>query len=209
MLAPRLSRDAVDTRIVQEVASYGTLGGVILRETDLFPGYGTDPVYLNPRARLTDADNDGMADNWETAHGLSASDATDWKVLNAAGYTRLEEYVNELGAEGVTIPSAGGNWASTSTWGGSPPTHADDVVVIGNLSVDSSNAFARRLTLGGQSGRHCQHARRVRYRGRQRRNYIYQRRHGDLRPTASRLDRPDCLAIAYHRRHAPGRHHRG
>ena len=42
---------------------------MIQRETDLFPNYGTDPKYLNLRARLIDADDDGMADNWETAHG--------------------------------------------------------------------------------------------------------------------------------------------
>jgi autotransporter-associated beta strand protein len=142
-------RDAVDTRIVNEVRSYGTLGGVIQRETDLFPNYGSDPKYLNPRARLTDGDNDGIADNWELAHGLSPAIGGDWKNLNAQGYTRLEEYVNELGADGVTIPSAGGAWTLATTWGGTPPTLADDAVVIGDMSITAGNAFARRLTLGG------------------------------------------------------------
>ena len=87
-------RDAVDTRLMQEVASYGTLGGVIVRESDLFPGYGSDPSYLNPRARFVDADDDGIADNWEADNGLSASNPSDWKGLSGAGYTWLEEYVN-------------------------------------------------------------------------------------------------------------------
>ena len=142
-------RDAVDTRLMQEVASYGTLGGIIIEEDDLFPGYGTDPSYLNPRARLTDADNDGIADNWEAAHGLSAANPVDWKGLNSAGYTWLEEYVNELGANGTTVSSAGGDWTTPATWTGGTPTLADDAVASGNLSVASGHGFARRLTLGG------------------------------------------------------------
>ena len=36
-------RDAVDTRLMQEVASYGTLGGVIVRESDLVPRLRHEP----------------------------------------------------------------------------------------------------------------------------------------------------------------------
>jgi autotransporter-associated beta strand protein len=142
-------RDAVDTRLMQEVASYGTLGGVIMRETDLFPGFGTDPIYLNPRARLVDADNDGIADNWESAHGLNPANGTDWKGLNGAGYTRLEEYLNELGADGTTVTSTGGAWTSGSTWTSGVPTLADDAVASGSLTLASGHAFARRLSLDG------------------------------------------------------------
>ncbi|HEV2296548.1 MAG TPA: autotransporter-associated beta strand repeat-containing protein [Tepidisphaeraceae bacterium] len=143
-------RDAVDQRLVDEVASYGTLGGVILRDTDLFPAYNTDPKYLNVRARLVDTDNDGMADNWETSRGLNPNSATDFKTLNAAGYTRLEEYLNELGADGVDRTSTGGNWTSGATWAGNvAPTLADDAIVSGSLTLASGNGFARRLTLVG------------------------------------------------------------
>lgn len=142
-------RDAVDTRLMQEIASYGTLGGVIVRESDLFPGYGTNPIYLNPRARLVDADNDGIADNWESDHGLSPTNAADWKGLNAVGYTRLEEYLNELGGDGATVTSTGGAWTTPATWTGGVPTLADDAVATSNLSVSSGHAFARRLNLGG------------------------------------------------------------
>ncbi|MCA9235940.1 MAG: autotransporter-associated beta strand repeat-containing protein [Planctomycetales bacterium] len=146
---PTITRDVVDTRIMQEVASYGTLGGVIVRETDLFPGYGTDPVYLNPRARLVDADNDGIADNWESAHGLNSANGADWKGLNGAGYTRLEEYVNELGADGATVASTGGAWTAPATWTGGAPTLADDAVSTGTLTHGSGQAFAQRLTVNG------------------------------------------------------------
>ena len=150
-----ITRDAVDTRLVQEVASYGTLGGVIVRDSDLFPGYGTSSAYLNPRARLTDADNDGIPDNWETAHGLSPTNATDWKGLNAAGYTRLEEYLNELGGYNATknAVAGGGAWTTPATWvGGAVPTFSDTAVSTGALTHASGNAFARRLIVSGGGG---------------------------------------------------------
>jgi autotransporter-associated beta strand protein len=142
-------RDAVDQRIVDGVASYGTLGGVIDRDTDLFPAYNTDPAYLNVRARLVDTDNDGMPDNWETSRALNPNSAADFKNLNAAGYARLEEYLNELGVDGVDRTSTGGAWTTAATWGGTVPTLADDAIVSGNLTLSSGNAFARRLTLVG------------------------------------------------------------
>jgi autotransporter-associated beta strand protein len=147
-VGPNIIRDAVDTRFVQEVASYGTLGGVILRESDLFPNYGTNPAYLNPRARFVDADNDGMADSWELSRGLNPANSVDWKGLNG-GYTRLEEYVNELGAMGTTVNSNGGTWSTPATWTGSTPNLADTAIVTGNLSVTSGHAFARRLSVDG------------------------------------------------------------
>ena len=139
-------RDAVDTRLMDEVASYGTLGGIIQRETDLFPGYGSDPVYLNPRARLVDADNDGIADNWEASKGLSASNSSDWKNLSGAGYTQLEEFVNELGGNSALRTSTGGDWNSAASWGGGVPTLADVAQASGALTMASGHAFARRLT---------------------------------------------------------------
>ena len=146
-------RDVVDARIIQEIRSYGTLGGVIQRETDLFPGYGTNPLYVSIRGRLVDTDNDGMADNWETAHGLNPADANGWRGLNAADYTRLEEYVNELGADGTMVGSLGGTWASPATWSGTVPTLADSGVVIGTVTVAANtHAFARRLNVDGSLG---------------------------------------------------------
>ncbi|MAT70682.1 MAG: hypothetical protein CMJ58_14295 [Planctomycetaceae bacterium] len=143
---PSIVRDAVDTRLMQEVASYGAIGGVIDRETDLFPGYGSDPAYLNVRARLVDADNDGIADNWESDRGRNPANPNDWKSLTGAGYTWLEEYVNELGGSGAPVASAGGNWSSPASWSGGVPTLADAAEATGELSVTGGHAFARRLT---------------------------------------------------------------
>lgn len=146
---PSIIRDKVDTRLMQEVASYGTLGGVIIRESDLFPNYGTNPIYRNPRARFLDADNDGMADNWELSRGLSPANNADWKNLNL-GYTRLEEYINELGAIGTTQTTAqAGPWTSASTWGGTVPTLADDVNTTQAVTLSAGQAFARRINVGG------------------------------------------------------------
>lgn len=149
-VGPNIIRDVVDTRIVQEVASYGTLGGVINRDSDLFPGFATNPIYLNPRASLTDIDRDGIADNWESAHGLNPTNATDWKGLNPSGYTRLEEYLNELGSAGTTVSSTGGEWTTPATWTGGTPTLADEAMAAGNLSLSSGHAFARRLDSSGE-----------------------------------------------------------
>ena len=145
---PSIIRDAVDTRVVDEILSYGTFGGVIQRETDLFPNYWSDPQYVISRARFTDGDNDGIADNWEAANGLSGSDANDWKNLDASGYTMLEVYVNELGADGefVSDGGGGGEWSDTTIWGGDMPTLADHAVARGSLTIGSGNAFARQLT---------------------------------------------------------------
>ncbi len=146
---PHIVRDAVDTRLMEEVASYGTLGGVIQRETDLFPGFGSNPVYLNPRARLIDADNDAIADNWEVANGLSPANPNDWKVLSGRGYTWLEEYINDLGADGTLVTSASGSWHSISTWTGGVPSLANDAHVAGIVDLTSGNEFARRLSVAG------------------------------------------------------------
>lgn len=146
---PNITRDAVDARLAQEIASYGTFGGVIDRETTTYPGYGTDPAYLNPRARLVDTDNDGIPDNWETSKGLNPNNASDWKNLSGS-YTQLEQYLNELGGyESTRTAAAGGTWTSAATWGGVTPTFADSTVAAGTLNVASGNGFARRLTLSG------------------------------------------------------------
>jgi autotransporter-associated beta strand protein len=148
-VGPNITRDAVDTRLAAEVASYGVFGGVIVRESDLFPNYGTSAGYLNPRARITDTDNDGIADNWETAKGLSPTNNADWKNLNGAGYTRLEEYMNELGSNGNTVASTGGGWANPATWPTGTPNLATTANVVGDLNVSTGPAFARRLTING------------------------------------------------------------
>ncbi|HPD26651.1 MAG TPA: T9SS type A sorting domain-containing protein, partial [Candidatus Marinimicrobia bacterium] len=44
----------------------------------------------------TDTDHDGMPDDWEIAHSLNPTDAADRNLLDENGYTRLENYLNDL-----------------------------------------------------------------------------------------------------------------
>ena len=87
--ATKPRRDAVDARVVREVES--RTGRVIdsQREVGGWPAYeaGTPPP---------DADADGMADDWERAHGLDPADPADGPRPGADGYTNLEAYLHEL-----------------------------------------------------------------------------------------------------------------
>jgi hypothetical protein len=58
-----------------------------------------DALLMGGAAPPADADMDGMADAWESAHGLDPSDAADASTdRDGEGYTNVEEYVNELAA---------------------------------------------------------------------------------------------------------------
>jgi pectate lyase len=89
-------RDAVDTRIVDDVKN-GT-GHVINSPSDV----GGWPE-LRAAAPPSDADHDGMPDEWERTHGLDPRDPADGAKAGPSGYTRLEEYLNELAAECVRV----------------------------------------------------------------------------------------------------------
>ncbi|MEI6950014.1 hypothetical protein V9K67_22705 [Paraflavisolibacter sp. H34] len=87
-----LHRDAIDTRIIGYVQSKGKQGQIIKNEADA-GGQGT----VNGGPSLKDTDRDGLPDAWEKAHKLNprkAGDAT--AIVKESGYTRLEEYLNEL-----------------------------------------------------------------------------------------------------------------
>lgn len=71
-------------------------------------------TYTYPEAVLektiTDADNDGMADDWELLRGLDPSDPSDTNGdYCGEGYTNIEYYINDLTVdafpEGVVTPS--------------------------------------------------------------------------------------------------------
>jgi len=95
-----LSRDVIDTRIVNEVrngtytydGSNGSTKGLIDSPSDV----GGYPA-LNAGTALTDTDRDGMPDQWEDANGLDKTSAADGKICTLdKNYTNLEVYLNSL-----------------------------------------------------------------------------------------------------------------
>lgn len=108
-------RDAVDTRIVKQVAT-GKIEfdpKVKLPETQFkhrrMPidsykiGIITDPSQVGgyPEYKgvaYKDGDNDGMPDEWERKNGLNPGDAADASLpaKNKGGYTNIEEYLNSV-----------------------------------------------------------------------------------------------------------------
>lgn len=81
-------RDAVDTRIVNEVRN-GT--GKIIDDEEQVGGWPE----LKSIEPLQDSDRDGMPDEWEKRHGFNAHDPADRNGdADGDGYTNLEEYLN-------------------------------------------------------------------------------------------------------------------
>ncbi|MDO7846200.1 polysaccharide lyase [Hymenobacter sp. M29] len=119
-------RDAVDARIVEDVRtgkiSYAKDAQATVKspyikrrlpEDSYKKGIITDPAQVGgyPDYKGTpyaDADNDGMPDKWETAHGLnpkSAADATQDRDKD--GYANIEEYLNSVVPLQNVRPNAG------------------------------------------------------------------------------------------------------
>ena len=95
-----LSRDAIDARIVDETrkgtytyeGSNGSTNGMIDQPADV--GGWVD--YKSLSVPL-DADCDGIPDEWESAHGLDPSDASDALSYGLEReYTNIEVYMNSL-----------------------------------------------------------------------------------------------------------------
>ncbi len=118
--ATPLGRDPVDTRLVNQVTSLGTLGAVILDES-VVGGQPSMTVVTRPAG--FDSDNDGMPDTWETAHGLNPSLASDAYLTNPIGYLMVEQYINELASihTAQTWNSNGGNWNTLGIWASAIP----------------------------------------------------------------------------------------
>ncbi|WP_125185441.1 T9SS type A sorting domain-containing protein [Botryobacter ruber] len=96
-------RDAVDTRIVNEVRTgtavgTGTKGNGIIDSPTAVGGWPT----LQSAAAPVDTDKDGIPDTWETTNNLDPNNAEDAKVIGTDGYTPLERYLNSIVPSGVT-----------------------------------------------------------------------------------------------------------
>ncbi len=95
-----LSRDAVDTRIVNEVrngnytytGSNGSKNGLIDTQSDV----GGWPE-LKAAEKPLDTDYDGIPDEWETAFGLNPNDPGDARTATlVTGHTNLDVYLCHL-----------------------------------------------------------------------------------------------------------------
>lgn len=95
-------KDVIDQRIAEETkegkytfnGSNGSTNGLIDTQTDVM-GW---PEYIS-KDKLTDTDNDGMPDIWETANGLNpnnADDALTYTLDSKHYYTNIEVYANSL-----------------------------------------------------------------------------------------------------------------
>lgn len=83
-------RDSADARIVDEVRQ--RKGAIIDSQAQV----GGWPQYRQV-SPPQDADNDGMPDAWESAHGLNPKDPADAGLdRDGDGYTNIEEYLNDL-----------------------------------------------------------------------------------------------------------------
>ena len=107
--AGALPKDAVTLRNVQDIKNRTGHWGKKMPEGGLLEG-------LTPGIASLDSDNDGMPDNWETAHGLNPNDASDVGMIvthgksimtydgsdvqgtenRYKGYSYIEYYINEL-----------------------------------------------------------------------------------------------------------------
>ena len=81
-------RDAIDRRIIDEVDNRT---GRIIDHPDEVGGW----PHLQSSPAPTDADQDGMPDDWETRHGLNPAEVWDnARDRDGDGYTNIEEWLN-------------------------------------------------------------------------------------------------------------------
>ena len=109
--AGTINRDQTELRIVNEVRNkQAQYKGITLNKAGFIDSPDDAegwPTYA-AATPVVDNDHDGMADDWEVAHGLNPADPEDGKhVASAEGYTALEVYLNSLMGEVIElIPTA-------------------------------------------------------------------------------------------------------
>jgi pectate lyase len=90
-----LHRDAVDARLIADVASFGKAGRIIHAEAEVG---GMSEVNIGPAT--ASIKSDGIPDEWKRAHGFDLKDPNVPSAdYNKDAYTNLEKYFNELAGD--------------------------------------------------------------------------------------------------------------
>ena len=97
-------RDAVDTRIIDEVQTGTALGSGVFDNNRSNSGIIDDPAVVGGYPTYTsttpplDSDEDGIPDEWEIFYGLNPHEPADGVLKNLSGgtYTNLEVYLYDL-----------------------------------------------------------------------------------------------------------------
>ncbi len=87
-------RDAIDQRNVQSVRE--RTGSSRVNTTGPWPDLASGAPEPPP-----DSDHDGIPDDWEIAHGLDPHNARDGTAVAENGYTKVENYLNELAGDPI------------------------------------------------------------------------------------------------------------
>lgn len=154
-------RDAIDSRVIGNVTGFtGVPIGANAPIASELNALLAAPTISHPAGY--DADNDGMADAWETAHG---GDLVWNHDFDNDGYINLIEFVNELGefpapTPLVYQPGGSGRYAEIQNWrtddGGvtagtmwQPSKYDMAVIEAGAVVVDAVGQHAGMLLVGG------------------------------------------------------------
>jgi pectate lyase len=111
-------RDVVTRGLIGDLDNRGGGWGAVV-PADLMDG-------LTPTAPPTDADDDGIADDWESSHGLDPSDAGDHSAVMDSGYTAIEEYANSLADALAGAPPTGPSGSSSAATSGAGGSSAQE-----------------------------------------------------------------------------------
>ena len=148
-----LSRDPLDAELVLQAQSLGTRGpgaALYMANTDPTNAWTGDPIPAWSIAggnAPADSDRDGMADEWELAVGSNYQVAEN-NVVDANGYTKLENYLNWLaGPHAKTYKNTRVDFdlsPLTVTFTNLSPTYVFSNITNGTVTL-VSNRWARFL----------------------------------------------------------------
>ena len=155
-----LFRDAIDKGYVDQTiageAWYSgsvqttTKGIIDVSEDDKAYYDETTEGWTGTKNTFTDADNDGMPDEWEVANGLNPNDASDavTYTLDSKGYyTNIEVYANSLVEDIVKAENATGEGNFTEYF---PVVPSPVITGISNTDVEVESAATTYYNIAGQ-----------------------------------------------------------